>query len=275
MIIKFSDLDFPDPLHAEYKSSTDIFYTEARDRIENIWSKAPITLRNRFINLSGKNHRAYRSLIFELYILEILLMKDFKVDYEYSGKGISTSVDFHALSENEEFLVEVTSTGPSPEELQAQDYSINPEGYLRIRERLKGKLRKIGDDLQMPLIIAICDSNFNFMSNKFENVQALYGAPEMRIEKLTSEASMGFKEGGFWLSNDRRIESVSGVYFSKGQFPGFSDLTEPKMWLNPNGINEFDPKAWPQFTDFFKSDENLYFTNGRLDFEWNKVESIF
>ena len=273
--MKFTNLDFPGFLHHELRTSKDPYWQEVKNRIEQVWNNAPNDLKKRFINLSGKNHKAYRSLIFELYILELLIKDGFEVCYEYQFEGSSNYFDFYARKGNIQFLIEVTSYGPNEEQILNPSFEIDPAAYKKIRRRIKSKLSKVRIQPEVPSLLAFCNSFENATNSRFERVQTLYGVPQIQIDRISLESELILGDQGIWASEAPLISGFSGIYFTNGFMPGFSTYEIPQIWLNPLAANAFSPSQWPDDAHFYKSEVDLYYTNRALEFEWQRIDSIF
>ena len=270
----FADLIFPGTLHKNFKNSTDPAYLEIRNRIENVWKSAPEKLVNRFIDLSDSNFTGYRGLIFELYILEQLCLGEFEISYEYDGFKNSSQIDYFVKRDDFEFGIEVTTLGPNESGLINNSLELDPNGYQKVRDVLRSKLKKVAGDIEVPTILAVCNSNSNFLASRFEHVQTLFGTPAVRLHIESGESDLVLSDEGFWISDLDDARGYSAIYFSRGWMPGFSFMLKPQIWLNPSATNPLPLEIWPAEVDFYKAENEIYFTNKSLNFVWEKVDSI-
>lgn len=227
------------------------------------------------MDLSGSGFIHYRGLIFELYILKKLTEGNFEIQYEVNRGGNSGQIDFLAVKDGIELLVEVTSVGPNEYGLHNPKYDIDPEGYKKLRNAFKNKLHKVHTAPGTPTLLALCDSNELFMNTKFKKVQTLYGTPAVRFNFQTEQSTLVLSDKGIWAEHVHEARGYSGVYFTQGTYPGFTRLQLPEIWLNPMAEHALEVEIWPEDVIYFKSSKELFTTSKSKDFVWQKVDSIF
>ena len=96
-LVKFVDLVFPGKLHEDLKNSETVEFEFLRAEIEEAWELAPLEIVSRLKTLSNSNYTSYRGIIFELYIMRKLLKAGFSLQYEYSSRGMNSSLDLSLI----------------------------------------------------------------------------------------------------------------------------------------------------------------------------------